>query len=339
MLVRAPGVIKLFGEHAVVYGKRSIAVAVGRHATCSVNEAKSDSLSVDLTRVEYGKKLLSERDLLRIYDQYKNRKSIKDYISSSGMDLEALAFGTMAARLMKDCGLDVFHETVLESNIPFKAGMASSAAAFTAFTCALVGDNYKSFSDSLLIDIARDGERVAHCNEGAGGIDISTSFYGGYVNFASAQGALREDLDTMLDLIIVNTGPKKSTSETVGHVAELYKSDRERTTEILDEIDECSCLGKEALERGDCRQVGALMFRNHELLRMLEVSSANLDKVVDLSKTNGALGAKLSGGGGGGIAVVLSSGDDASLIGTFKENSFDAFKISPAFDGAVSFLK
>jgi len=53
-------------------------------------------------------------------------------------------------------------------------------------------------------------------------------------------------------------------------------------------------------------EFGELMYRNHELLKKLSVSSEGLDKAVEKARTYGMLGAKLSGGGGGGIAIILA---------------------------------
>ncbi len=50
------------------------------------------------------------------------------------------------------------------------------------------------------------------------------------------------------------------------------------------------------------------MNENHTLLQCIEVSSKELDFLVDLARNNGALGAKLTGGGGGGCMVALTPG-------------------------------
>jgi mevalonate kinase len=47
------------------------------------------------------------------------------------------------------------------------------------------------------------------------------------------------------------------------------------------------------------------MNENHELLQKLDVSSADLDKLVLAAREAGALGAKLSGGGRGGNMIAL----------------------------------
>ena len=60
------------------------------------------------------------------------------------------------------------------------------------------------------------------------------------------------------------------------------------------------------LESGRVRDIGALLNASHASLRDdLEVSSPELDCVVDAARAAGALGARLTGGGFGGSALVL----------------------------------
>jgi len=81
-------------------------------------------------------------------------------------------------------------------------------------------------------------------------------------------------------------------------------------------------------------EFGELMYRNHELLKKLGVSSEGLDKAVEKARTYGMLGgAKLSGGGGGGIAIVLADEGKESLD-FFKEMGFEVRKVSIDYNGA-----
>ena len=52
------------------------------------------------------------------------------------------------------------------------------------------------------------------------------------------------------------------------------------------------------------------MDKNHELLQEIEVSSKELDFLVELAKENGAYGAKMTGGGLGGYMVALTPGKE-----------------------------
>jgi len=74
---------------------------------------------------------------------------------------------------------------------------------------------------------------------------------------------------------------------------------------LLDEIGNVTARAGIALGAGNLREVGELMYRNHELLAGLGVSTPALDDAVDRLRDKGALGAKLTGSGGGGAVVAL----------------------------------
>ena len=62
----------------------------------------------------------------------------------------------------------------------------------------------------------------------------------------------------------------------------------------------------EALEQDDYRRLGELLFASHASLRdLFEVSTPELDFLVDWGREHGALGARLVGGGFGGVVLHL----------------------------------
>lgn len=56
------------------------------------------------------------------------------------------------------------------------------------------------------------------------------------------------------------------------------------------------------------------MDENHSYLQDLDVSSTELDTMVEAARAAGALGAKLSGGGRGGNMIALVGGGSAGAI-------------------------
>jgi hydroxymethylglutaryl-CoA reductase len=80
-----------------------------------------------------------------------------------------------------------------------------------------------------------------------------------------------------------------------------------------------------AIAAGQLDLLGRLMQCNHELLRALGVSTAELDAMVDVAAAHGALGAKLTGGGGGGAIICLPGDDPRRLIDAFAAAGWPAF--------------
>ena len=67
---------------------------------------------------------------------------------------------------------------------------------------------------------------------------------------------------------------------------------------VLDTVD--------ALQRGDIRKAGTLMFASHTgMQREYEITTPELDTLVELAQQQGALGARMMGGGFGGCIIAL----------------------------------
>ena len=79
---------------------------------------------------------------------------------------------------------------------------------------------------------------------------------------------------------------------------------------FFDRAENIAYLARRALSEEDHVEVGKLMNENHKLLQQIEVSSRELDFLVNIARENGALGAKLTGGGLGGNMIALTPGRD-----------------------------
>ena len=349
--VKAPAVVKLFGEHATVYGKLSLAAAVSLYATAAAQEYVSKELfRLDLPDLKLSCNVPMWM-LEKVASVWKSRDSktpgkinetIEKLLEEMHIDSGLLPYVVIAARLHSDhkaalAGLRI----AVNSEIPVSSGYASSAACVTAFTAALAKACKLGLGDEEFIDIARDGDRIIHKNEGAGRIDVSTCYYGGYVSYSAGTGPVKLDIDTQLNLLLVNTGPKKPTSETVGHIADLYKADRANTEQALDNIGRYAKDGIAALKNNDLLALGGLMNLNQQILKGLGVSSEGLDTMSEISSRNFGLGAKLSGGGGGGLGIVLVSDEKRAekITDAMREAGFDVKKVPVEFKGVKSAMK
>ncbi|MDE1851908.1 MAG: mevalonate kinase [Candidatus Micrarchaeota archaeon] len=337
--VKAPANIKLFGEHAVVYGRLAVATAVDLFARAKSKASGSSALRLVLNdfKASYD---FSEEQLTYIYSRYKNKRNINDYIhGNASIPQLMLPFGTIAARLMKEHGMDVLGKEVsIDSEIPIQAGLGSSSAFSTSFTTLLVKESGNGMERDEIVDVARDGDRILHRNDGAGMIDVNASFYGGYVSYKKDKGVSVEDVKGSMNIMIVNTGPKRSTAETVGSVTELHSKRKAYTEKIFDEIEGCSMRGLEALKSMDLNVLGRCMFKDQEMLVKLGVSSPGLDRLVEMAKKEKALGAKLSGGGGGGIGFVLLDKKNQRLADMLKAEGFTVYNSKTGAEGAVEYF-
>ncbi len=331
--VKAPGAVTLFGEYAAEYGRLLLCAAIQKYATVSVAARRDANLKVMLPDFSEFSMILDRRRLSHMRRQYKNRKNIEEYARlNKDIDPRMLPYATIAARLAGEFEAEIFGKEVnIRSEIPIRKGCSGSAACYTAFTVAMLSAASMPLGDGVVIDIARDGERVANLSEDAGAVEVAASYYGGYAS--SAKGGKAELLGVRPSIVLVDTGERESEEETAGNVRRLYQQRREEVEGIFAGIGECAQGGLAALEDKDLAAFGRYMYRDHELLRELGVSSEGLDRAVGIARENGAYGAKLTGRGRGGMAVAACK-DHEMMVRAMEENGFAACATAISREGA-----
>jgi hydroxymethylglutaryl-CoA reductase len=92
----------------------------------------------------------------------------------------------------------------------------------------------------------------------------------------------------------------------------------------------------QAIQDNDLKLLGELMNICHGMLNALQVSTPELEKLVDISRENGALGAKLTGGGGGGSIIAICEGDTSAVVNAIRAAGFQAVPVNlgAKLDGA-----
>ena len=61
------------------------------------------------------------------------------------------------------------------------------------------------------------------------------------------------------------------------------------------------------------------------LLNALQVSTSELEELVEIARNHGALGAKLTGAGGGGAIIALAPDDPERIAQAFRSARYRAF--------------
>ena len=78
--------------------------------------------------------------------------------------------------------------------------------------------------------------------------------------------------------------------------------------------------------------LGKLMNVCHGMLNALQVSTPELEQLVDIAREHGALGAKLTGGGGGGSIIALCDGDTDAVVNAIRAAGFQAIPVALGAD-------
>jgi hydroxymethylglutaryl-CoA reductase len=284
----AHGKVVLFGEHATVYNFPGITSTIDK------------GLAVKISHDPDGPRF--------VYPHFKQVFPVPE------TEQDIRIFSKAA-----DYALDLYglqHEPIaikIESDLIPGMGLGSSAA-FSVGLC-LALRRYKHLSQerkwgSGIFEDAQKLEGFFHGNPS--GMDTATVLSEGVIWFR--KGPPREILPIRVPapaaglLCIVEPGAR--TIELVQMVQRNRERDPRYVNAILEEIGNITVDAGIALGTGDMQETGRLMFRNHEQLARLGVSTPALDDAVEtLLDKEGVLGAKMTGGGGGGAVVALVKPD------------------------------
>ncbi|OYT43508.1 MAG: mevalonate kinase [Candidatus Aenigmarchaeota archaeon ex4484_56] len=282
----SPGNIFLFGEHAVVYGRKCIITAIGMRTYCNIEPREDRKICV--FSEGYGSFELRE---LREVGEYSNKMdAIKDLIVT----------------YYKKFGIDKGVNITINSEIPKRSGGMSSSTAVLCSVLKGLSNTFTKIDEKKFYDFLIPFQRKIHGGS-ASGVEIFSSTFGGY-NLVNIDPVKYENLGKFkLPILIVDTGIEAKTSETVPYVRRGWEQDRKSYEEVFDRIENIVLEGVKAIKNNDLVKLGSLMTENHNILaKELGVSHPKLNKIIDTAIKNGAYGGKLSGGGKGGIAIILT---------------------------------
>ncbi|MBU0496362.1 MAG: mevalonate kinase [Candidatus Thermoplasmatota archaeon] len=271
----------LFNEHFVVYGIPSIVSAIGNYTVAHIEP--------------YEKPEINLIDNRKATPQYKEDKYEQQHDSLN--------------RILTKMNIDPKKQGLaitLEGNLYAASGIGASAASCVAIARALNQFYNMNLKDEEINEIAYEGEKGYHGNPS--GVDNTASTYGGLIWFQKGdQNEIeRIEIPNPIEIVIGNTGKIANTKAAVAGVRERKENNPRKYEEIFDRAENITYLAKQALEDEDHKEIGKLMNENHKLLQQIEVSSKELDFLVNIARENGALGAKLTGGGLGGNMIALT---------------------------------
>lgn len=281
--VFAPGKVVLFGEHATVYGYPGITTAL------------NIGMKVRISHDPDGPRFLKPRykQVFTVegsdFDVQRFSKAVELALASNGMQKEQIAIE-------------------VESDLVPGMGLGSSASFSTALCKALSkykGNEPPETFDIKMLNQVQKLESIFHGHPS--GMDAATVLSNTVIWFR--KGPPREILPIKMSHfmtgLVCMVEPGASTLELVRKVKNFRMRKPELVDSILEQIGGLTVDAGIALGTGDSRELGRLMFKNHELLVKLGVSTPRLDEAVETLLEYGVLGAKLTGSGGGGAVIAL----------------------------------
>jgi len=274
------GKVILLGEHAVVYGSHAIAAPVPLAMQAKVLDSDNGSYLI-IPRWGVEEKIHVGAD--HKYSIYK----------SLDMILERLQL------TKKSFKIEVF------PHVPRAMGLGGSASLAVAILRAFDEHFKLNLSDKDIYEISLESENIIHGS--ASGIDNTLATYGKFIKFQKGNPPKMEEIqvEKPIPIVIGLTGIESLTAKMVANVKEAWENNKNRYEQIFNQINELTLEAVDAIKKYDLNQLGQLMNINQGLLNALQVSSRELEELIEISRRNGSIGAKLTGGGGGGAMIAL----------------------------------
>lgn len=272
----APAKVILFGEHAVVYGKPAIAAPVHQVSAKAI-------ISPDV-RGAQGR--------IQIVAPAIGLDQILDSLPQNDPIATAIRLTLKSLKIEKAPALKIR----INSSIPVASGLGSGTAVSVAIIRALSAFLGYPLPNEEISRLAFEVEKLHHGTPS--GIDNTVVTFEKPVYFVRDQTVNTFEVGKAIHLVIGDTGKSSATRSVVEDVRGAWKEEPERYESIFDVIGQISLKAFQAMQAGEIELIGQLMDDNHRYLQDLDVSSKELDTMVEAARAAGAKGAKLSGGGG-----------------------------------------
>lgn len=312
MKVLAPGKLILSGEHAVVYGKPALAMAINRYATASAIPQLSPFVSFDLSDLNYEHRFrfstlrqLKER-LKRKYQRFIAGDFKIREVLQKPVELAQFAFMIFfeALNIKLSQGIKIH----VQSEIPMGCGMGSSAATILSIVHAIAHHLGISLPADVFFRLGLEAENMQHGY--SSGLDLKVSMQGGCL-YVKNDEIFSRPLPQK-NFYWANTGtPESTTGECVTSVASKFKF-----SAIWNEFEAVTDCIDIALQSNQDEQIKKLIRYNHQLLSKIEVVPSKVQQFISQIEESGGA-AKICGAGatrGDKAGAVLILADDIDYV-------------------------
>ena len=307
MKVLAPGKIILSGEHAVVYGKPALVMAVDRFAQAQSIEEQSCKIKFDCPDIGISSEtepdaiskiasLVEERYLSFVHNKSSENNTLTTPMDAY-IDLLHILIQEFDVKIQK--GLHI----KLSSQIPIGSGMGSSAATLVSVFKLMTEFFSLNFEKKRFLDFVLRAENFYHGY--SSGVDPYISFHGGFIRYQNRD--ITDIPMPNLPAYVVFTGkPESTTSDCVSQVATQFKNDS-----VWQDFESTTCALEQAILENNLNTTRALIKKNHQLLVEIGVVPLKIQSFIkDIEKTGAS--AKISGAG-------AIKGENAGMVLIFDE--------------------
>jgi hydroxymethylglutaryl-CoA reductase len=293
------GKVILLGEHAVVYERYAVAAPINLAMQAKVWDSDN---GIHLLIPRWGVEEKIQKGADHKYSIYKSLDMILEKLKLSDRSIK----------------IEVF------PHIPRAMGLGGSAALAVSIIRALDHHFKLSLPESEINALAYESEIFAHGS--ASGIDNTLATYGEFILYKKGSPATMRNIKVKkpIPIVIGLTGIESLTAKMVSLVKNAWENNKKLYERIFNEINGLASEAVKAIESYDLKQLGELMNINQGLLNALQVSSQELEVLIDIARRNGALGAKLTGAGGGGAMVAICQENAEGIASAMRRAGYES---------------
>jgi mevalonate kinase len=304
--VKVPGKLILSGEHAVVYDRPAIAMAISRFVQASVKPQDANAIVFNFPDFNYyhvmtlqelsvlKNKLLSRYELF-LRDNYDVCKILDGFFTLA--HFAVINFIEQMDLCVQE-GLNI----TIHSQLSPGSGLGSSAAVVLSITRALALYYGIDCNTEAYLRLTNEAEKLQHGYPS--GMDAYVSLHGNCWYFTKTE---RKKCELpLLPMFMVNSGkPASGTGESVAVVATKFKH-----SNIWDEFATTTQKLYVALQKHNINNIQKLLRENHRLLVEIGVVPQTVQKFIHTIEQAGAA-AKICGAGAvkgerGGMILVIA---------------------------------
>ncbi|MCQ2056326.1 MAG: mevalonate kinase [archaeon] len=299
----SPGKFILMGEHAVVYGKPAVALAINKRLTCTISESTKltiNGLCVAPDDNSYVSRILSANNLTTASISIKS-----ELLPGSGLGSSGALCTSLLTSIKRMLGKSHNRKDIASEAFEAEYRAQGRASPVDTSCC--------TFGNGIAVNCPKN--------------------LGQYLWTASKNGDTWDIFNIpipKMTFVVGYTGIRSLTASIVEKVKK-YKEQSPVAENLIDEIGNVTIDGMQALSKNDTEHLGRLMTKNHKLLASLGVSCRELDKLVNASLEY-SYGAKLTGSGGGGSMIALTD-EPGKVCQTISLHGGFPFIVSTSVEG------
>lgn len=303
--LRAPSKVILSGENAVVFGATAVACAIDLPNSCRMMEWDNAyfRISTGSTIAEFDRE-----ECIATYHRMMKLCNSRNYkeIEASLQRKSLLWVIAIIGKLLYD-GIHLpYSQADVHLAVPLGSGLGGSTTTTVLIVKSLLLLAHQPVSRQQLYELSALGDRIAHGGTGSG-TDSAAIVRGGCISYHQYARIRDIKVRSPLQFVLCDSGEDKISSTSLARFRQHHDHNPVRFQKMIAEFNTLSTQLITLLESSCApNRLGSYLNRNHTLLQKMGVSTAELDKIVQLSLEMGAAGAKLTGGGCGGYALILA---------------------------------